>query len=220
MVSFLNVLNSSRAIKCLLFDWDGTLADSAHLGLAAFQKTFADLGVAFPETIYEATYSPNWYSTYEALGLPKEEWQKADELWIQHYGEQTAELIEGAAETLLDLHLKGYRLAVVSSGSESRICREIETSPLREVFEAVVCNEHIVNKKPHPEGLEMALERLHSAANESAYVGDAPEDIEMGKRAGVLTIGVRSSYPSSARLLNASPDIYLESVVELTKHFN
>jgi HAD superfamily hydrolase (TIGR01509 family) len=213
------MLNARGTIKSLLFDWDGTLADSAHLGLAAFQKTFADLGVAFPKEIYKATYSPNWYSTYQALGLPKELWQKADELWLQHYGDETARLIAGAAETLLDLHRRGYRLGVVSSGSESRVCREITQSGLAEVFEAIICNEHIVNKKPHPEGLEIALAGLHSTPAESAYIGDAPEDIEMGKRAGVLTVGVRSNYPSSARLLSAKPDIYLESLIELTNHF-
>ena len=73
-------MKSTSSITTLLFDWDGTLADSAHLGLAAYQKTFAQLGVAFPQEIYEAAYSPNWYSTYEALGLPREKWQLADEL--------------------------------------------------------------------------------------------------------------------------------------------
>jgi pyrophosphatase PpaX len=212
-------MNRSQAIKTLLFDWDGTLADSASLGLAAFKKTFDELGVAFPLDIYEATYSPNWYSTYEALGLPKEKWPLADELWVQHYGEETAQLIQGAADTILHLHRKGYRLGVVSSGSESRVCREIERSVLAEVFETVVCNEHIVNKKPHPEGLVVALQSLSSNPAESAYVGDAPEDIEMGKRARVLTVGVRSAYPSSARLLSSEPDIYVESLVELLEHF-
>ncbi len=213
------MLVASRTITTLVFDWDGTLADSAQLGLAAYQRTFADLGVAFPEKVYERSYSPNWYSTYEALGLPKEKWQRADELWLQHYGESTAALVEGAAETLLGLHHKGYRLGVVSSGSETRVCREIEQSPLATVFETVICNEHIVNKKPHPEGLEIALKRLHNLPTESAYVGDAPEDIEMGKRARVLTVGVRSGYPSSARLLSATPDIYVESIIDLTNHF-
>src|SRR5215831_16292427 len=102
-------LHPHSSITTLVFDWDGTLADSASLGLAAFQKTFAELGVAFPQQIYEATYSPNWYSTYEALGLPKELWQVADELWLRHYGEETAQLIAGAADTVLDLHARGYR---------------------------------------------------------------------------------------------------------------
>ena len=177
------------------------------------------MGVAFPQDIFEATYSPNWYSTYEALGLPKEKWEMADELWVRHYGKETAQLVEGAAETILDLRRKGYRLGIVSSGSESRVCREIEQSALAGIFETVICNEHVVHKKPHPEGLEIALQRLKSSPRESAYVGDAPEDIQMGKRAHVLTVGVQSAYPSSARLLSSEPDIYLESLVELANHF-
>jgi HAD superfamily hydrolase (TIGR01549 family) len=210
---------STNSITTMVFDWDGTLADSAHLGLVAFQKTFADLGVAFQLDIYEATYSPNWYSTYEALGLPKEKWQMADNLWMQHYGQETAELIDGVADTLLRLHRRGYRLGVVTSGTESRVCREIGHSAISEVFQVVICNEHIVNKKPHPEGLEIALRRLNSQPEHSAYVGDAPEDIQMGKTANVLTVGVRSNYPSSARVLSAAPDIYLESLAELSNHF-
>ena len=83
----------------------------------------------------------------------------------------------------------------------------------------VVCNEHIVNKKPHPEGLDLALHRLNCPREAAAYVGDSPEDIQMGKSANVLTIGVRSSYPSSRRLRDAGPDICLESLVELSNHF-
>jgi HAD superfamily hydrolase (TIGR01509 family) len=208
-----------KQINTLLFDWDGTLADSAGLGLTAFQKSFAQLGYAFPLDIYEAAYSPNWYSTYEALGLPKDKWQQADELWLQHYGEETAELIDGVAETILDLRARGYRLGVVTSGSKSRVSREIEQSVLNTAFEVVVCNEHIQQKKPHPEGLLLALEKLNVSTEVAAYVGDAPEDIQMGKTAQVLTIGVRSTYPSSKRLRAAAPDIYLESLTELSDYF-
>jgi HAD superfamily hydrolase (TIGR01509 family) len=206
-------------IDTLVFDWDGTLVDSAHLGLAAFQQTFAELGFAFPIEVYEVHYSPNWYLTYEALQLPKDLWARADALWQQHYGEKTAGLIDGVGETLIALHTNGYRLGVVTSGSKYRVFREIELSALQGLFDVVICNEHIVNKKPHPEGLELALGGLKSKPNQAAYVGDAPEDVEMGKRGKVLTVGVRSNYPSSARLLSAEPDIYLDTIVDLPKHF-
>jgi len=211
--------HSKNKITTLVFDWDGTLVDSAHLGLIAFQKTFSELNVAFPLDIYEAHYSPNWYSTYTALGLPQDLWARADALWLEHYGEETAPLIEGVGETLNALHSKGYRLGVVTSGSQSRVTRELASSALNGLIDTLICNEHIVNKKPHPEGLELALERLGSWPDATAYVGDAPEDIEMGRRGNVLTVGVRSNYPSSARLLSAEPDIYLETIVELSKHF-
>ncbi|MCM3901096.1 MAG: HAD family hydrolase [Pyrinomonadaceae bacterium] len=206
-------------ITTLLFDWDGTIADSAQLGLTAFQKSFDALGFAFPQEIYETAYSPNWYSIYEAMGLPKETWATADDLWMQHYGKQTAKLIEGVGDTLRQLHHRGYRMGIVSSGTESRLTRELRAQGLTELFDVVICNEQMINKKPHPEGLLSALGTLNRPIAEACYVGDSPEDIEMGKRAQLLTAGVRSTYPTSWRLREANPDIYLESFSELTIHF-
>ena len=208
-----------NAINTLLFDWDGTLVDSAHLGLAAFEKTFSELGVVFAHDIYEAKYSPNWYSTYEALGLPKDLWHVADDMWMRHYGEQSALLIDGVGETLLALRRKGYQLGIVTSGSRSRVDREVQQSVLKDEFAVIICNEDIVNKKPDPEGLERAMRRLNVYPSQCAYVGDAPEDIEMGRRGNVMTVGVRSMYPSSARVPAANPNLYLERITELVDHF-
>ena len=213
------VLQAANSISIILFDWDGTLADSALLGLAAYQKTFAQLGISFRMDLYEAAYSPNWYSTYEAFGLPQEKWTLADELWNQHYRKQTANLVDGAAETLQGLHQQGYQLGVVTSGHEQRVCREIKASALADIFEVIVCHEHVVKRKPDPEGLELALARLSACADNAAYVGDTPEDILMGKRASILTVGVRSDYPTSGRLLDSAPDIHIESIRDLADHF-
>jgi len=208
----------TSGINTLLFDWDGTIVDSAHLGLQAFQKAFTELGEPFMLDVYESTYSPNWYATYEALGLPREKWQRADELWLVHYGDQLAELIEGVGDVLLGFHRDGYKLGVVSSGSHNRVRREIESSRLTDIFSVVICNDQVTNRKPHPEGLEKALEQISSRSNETVYVGDSPEDIQMGKAANVLTVGVKGSYPGNSRLLGAEPDIYLESLADLTNH--
>ncbi len=209
----------TASVNTLLFDWDGTLVDSAQLGLVAFEQSFAVLGVPFDHEIYSRVYSPNWYSVYEAMGLPKEKWQMADELWIQHYGEQIAQPVDGAQQMIMDLKQKGYRLGVVSSGSDCRVSREIKELGLDNVFEVIVCNEQMENKKPHPEGLETAMLLLGCSREESCYVGDSPEDIEMGKRARMLTVGVRSAYPTSWKLESYGPDIYVESLTELSNHF-
>ncbi len=203
----------------LLFDWDGTLVDSAQLGLTAFEHSFAALGVAFDHEIYSEAYSPNWYSVYQAMGLPQDKWERADELWTQHYGEQNAQLVEGAKQTISELQRRGYHLGVVSSGNGIRVAREIMSVGLDGVFEVVVCHEQMENRKPHPEGLQTALRLINRLPEESCYIGDAPEDIEMGKRAGLVTIGVRSAYPTNWKLKSSNPDIYIESLKELSDHF-
>jgi HAD superfamily hydrolase (TIGR01509 family) len=209
----------TASITTLLFDWDGTVVDSAQLGLRAFEQSFAELGVSFDMEVYAQVYSPNWYSVYEALGLPKEKWLEADNLWVHYYGEQIAQPVAGAPETINELRHRGYRLGVVSSGTECRVVREINESGLESVFEIVVCNEQMTNKKPHPEGLEKALASLGCKCEHAAYVGDSPEDIEMGKRANMLTVGVRSDYPTSWKLESHEPDILLKSFNELLNHF-
>lgn len=206
-------------ITTLLFDWDGTLFDSALAGFLAFKKTFGDLGINFTQEFYEARYSPNWYAMYEALNLPKEKWQMADELWLEHYGEQPPKLVDGAGTTILELQSRGYRLGIVTSGTHRRVAREIEQLGLTSKFEALICNEHIVNKKPHPEGLEKAMRLLASDPDACSYVGDAPEDVQMGKSARVITVAVRSSYPTSRHLLREQPDIHLESISDMLLHF-
>jgi len=213
-------VKSSATISALLFDWDGTIVDSAQLGLNAYQRAFAELDFVFSQEIYEASYSPNWYQTYEALGLPPEKWARADYLWRFHYDNETPSIIEGAAEALLSLHDKGYRLGVVTSGNDDRVSREAKQFGLDNLFDVFVCHEHITRRKPDPEGLQIALARLARRPEECAYVGDAPEDIEMGKQANILTVGVRSNYPSNARLLSLAPDIYLESLTELSNYFS
>jgi HAD superfamily hydrolase (TIGR01662 family) len=209
----------TAAITTVLFDWDGTIVDSAPLGLEAFQKSFAVLGLPFPRDVYEASYSPNWYTLYEAMGLEKERWDEADKLWLQHYGQQTADLIPGAREAIEHLQRSGYHLGVVSSGSKSRLAREIEHLKLQAVFEVIVCNEDMIRKKPHPEGLHSAINQLNCVADRTCYVGDSPEDIQMGKRAGVMTVAVRSSYPTSWRVGETEPDLLLDNLATMVRHF-
>ena len=208
----------TRSIDTVLFDWDGTLFDSASTGLAAFQNTFRELGVNFTLEFYEAYYSPNWYTMYEALNIPRDLWKIADDLWLQHYGEQPGRLVEGGRETILELRRRGYRLGIVTSGSRPRVTREIEALRLESIFEVLVTNENTVNKKPHPEGLERAMHLLNATSQSCSYVGDAPEDIQMGRNAQVLTVAVPSAYPSSSRLAAANPDISLNSISDLLLH--
>jgi HAD superfamily hydrolase (TIGR01509 family) len=212
------VTRLTASINTVLFDWDGTLFDSATAGLAAFQKTFGDLGVAFTLEFYEENYSPNWYTMYQALNIPQDRWRAVDELWIHHYGEQPARLVEGGRETIVELGRRGYRLGIVTSGTELRVSREIHALGLDSAFEVLVTNESTVNKKPHPEGLERAM-RILNASNEScSYVGDSAQDIEMGKNARILTIAVPSGYPTSRQLAEANPDIRIETISDLLNH--
>src|SRR5512141_842316 len=147
-------------IDTILFDWDGTLIDTAQQAYDAFHKSFIDLGVPLDFETYNRIYSPNWHIMYEHLQLPRERWPEADQLWLDHYAEEAPQLLSGARAALRELAEHPYALGIVTSGTRSRVLREIREHDLSEVFDIVVCSEDVVNKKPHPEGLEFALEKL------------------------------------------------------------
>jgi len=208
-----------KTINTILFDWDGTLLDSAQSAFLAFQKSFKDLGIVLNPETYERVYSPNWYGMYEALNLPEHLWAEADERWTRYYGHQLAPLVPGGGDALQALASRGYSLGVVTSGSRSRVLREIEGLGLSGSFCVVVCNEDVLQKKPHPEGLLLAMERLDRIPESCCYVGDSPVDMEMGKRAGVTTVGIISAYPNSKSLVSAEPDLCFESIGHFVQYF-
>jgi HAD superfamily hydrolase (TIGR01509 family) len=208
-----------NAIDTILFDWDGTLIDSAQSAFNAFQKAFCDLGIPVVFDVYERIYSPNWYIMYQTLQLPEEKWQEADDLWLMHYGKETPDLVPGVRPAVMELRRRGYVLGIVTSGSQSRVGRELDAIGMSENFRTVVCNEDVVNKKPHPEGLHRAMNHMGKRPEACCYVGDSPHDMEMGKRANIRTIGILSRYPSSKKLSSAHPDFCFDSVTQLLGHF-
>ena len=84
----------------------------------------------------------------------------------------------------------GSKLGIVTGANRDRI--RVEFQRLGLAFPAIVCHEDVEQRKPHPEGITQALALLNTGTEACCFVGDAPEDIEMGKRAGVFTIGVVS----------------------------
>ena len=158
----------TAAIDTLLFDWDGTIVDSAQLGLTAFEQSFAALGRDFDHEIYRQVYSPNWYSVYEAMGLPKENGNRPTTFGFITTANKSPQPVAGRTKTINELKRKGYRLGVVSSGTECRVAREIKQLGLENAFEIVICNEQMTNKKPHPEGLETAMRSLGCACEHAA----------------------------------------------------
>jgi HAD superfamily hydrolase (TIGR01509 family) len=210
---------STHNITALLFDWDGTLVDSALSSFLTFQKALQQVGVEFTEQHFNDHFTPDWHRMYEAVGLAPHDWQLADEAWKQHYPCVEYALVDGARDTLLALRARGYRLGVVTSGSQWRLDPEISAYDLEGLFDVVICNEHVRRRKPHPEGLLRASDILGCECNSCAYVGDVPEDILAGKSAGMHTIGVRSGYPTSRKLPDAHPDLSIDSIPQLLNHF-
>ena len=193
--------------QAVLFDWDGTLVNTAEASYRCYEKLFGSYGIAFDRDAFRRTYSPNWHLTYSALGLAPERWAEADARWLGHYCEEEVVLVEGGREALLRVRAAGVRAGLVTSGDRVRVSRELADLGMAALFEVLVCAEDTVQRKPHPEALLLALERMRVAPGQAVYIGDSPEDVQMAQAAGVRAVGIPGGFPNREALAAARPDL-------------
>jgi len=200
------------SFRAILFDWDGTLADTAEATYRCYERLFRELDVAFDRDLYARTYSPNWYDTFRSLGLPEDRWAHADERWLHHFSTESVALMTGALEVVQHLAGAGIDVAVVTSGSRGRVTREMEVHGVAPFLRASVFGTDVEKKKPHPEALLRCLDALGVSPDDAAYVGDSPEDVMMARAAKVFAVAVPGGYPNRDALLAASPDALLTTL--------
>ncbi len=199
----------------VLFDWDGTLIDSAEATFAAYARLFQGFGLRFERADFERTYSPDWRRTYAGVGLPGDRWAEADAAFLRLYAEAPPGLLPGAAEAVGRLASAGLALGIVTSGDRQRVTADLARTGLDGCFGALVCGGDVTRKKPHPEGLLHALSELGVEPRDAAYVGDSPEDVEMARAAGAYTIGVPGGFPNREALVASGPDLLSESLASV-----
>jgi len=202
------------SIQGVLFDWDGTLINSYHADTSAYLAMFKEMDISWGIEELEKNYSPNWYEVYRAAGLPRKRWEDADRAWRAHYAKHRPKLIAGARRVLARLG-DDHHLGLVTSGDRDRVIRQLREFRLTTLFVARVCSGDTLRKKPHPEPLRLALRQMELDPSACVYVGDAPQDVEMARRAGVRAIGVLGPFPTEKRLRAARPEFLIGSIEEL-----
>ena len=206
-------------MKAILFDWDGTLADSLGALYAANVAVMSSFGLPFDETLYRRHFSPDWRLMYERLGIPPERIDEANARWLEAYagGPQTA-LLPGASDALARLAAAGYRLGLVTAGHREIVEPQLHRFDVRRHLEVTVFGTDLEEQKPHPRPLRHALDLFASAAagplapGDAAYVGDTAEDMVMAVAAGVPAVGVPSRVGTQEDLVAAGAGRVVESV--------
>jgi HAD superfamily hydrolase (TIGR01549 family) len=199
-------MSGSRSFRAFLFDWDGTLVDSAAKSYRCYVHVFSGYGIEYDDVTFRRTYSPDWYRTYEQLGLAREHWDEADARWLERYETEPSTLVPGATRALERIAAVGLAQGLVSSGDGKRVRRELDELGVTRFFGAIVCGGETTRRKPHPEPLLLALGRLGVAPQDAVYVGDSPEDVHMARAAGAFAVGIPGGFPNQETLAASGPD--------------
>lgn len=207
----------TNSFRALLFDFDGTLLDTNEL----IEQTFLGVLDKFFPGRYKAEdvihfNGPPLSETFSAIAP-----NQIDEL-IAAYRELNLELhdelvkeYDGVRETIRILKSRGHKLAIVSTKRRPTIERGLAIMGLRQEFDLIIGLDDVTHAKPHPEPVQLALEKLGVQPEEALMIGDNSHDIEGGKNAGVRTAGVAWSAKGEAFLAKFGPDYMLTHISDL-----
>ena len=203
--------------RVVLFDFDGTLADTIPLIVASFQHTVShQLGEVVSEQEARSWIGRTLVDTFaERYPGQAEAMVKTYRDWNLAHHDELIRAVEGIPELLDGLLVAGCRLGVVSSKSEATVRRGLAAVGLRHDFAVIVGLEATTRHKPHPDPLLHAAQALGARPEVCAYVGDATVDIQAAAAAGMRPVAVTWGAGTSAELRAEGPAALADTAGEL-----
>ncbi|MBR5086120.1 MAG: HAD family hydrolase [Muribaculaceae bacterium] len=208
--------------KHIIFDFDGTIADTSRIILATMQATMRDRGlrVATRESIRKVIGVPlkdcftHMYpdmSEIEALECAR----TYCDIFDANKSSLTPTLFPDVAKTLTKLNYHGITMSVASSRGNASLVELLEILKVRQYFTMVVGVDNVDKAKPNPEAVLYILKAMNVDTCETLMVGDMPVDIAMGKNANVKTCAVTYGNSSKKELEKSHPDYIIDNVDQL-----
>lgn len=209
-------------MAALIFDFDGTLADTQRGILATAQEVLRRMGRGpADEKALAATIGlPLIENFTRGVGLSEEEAGRAVEIYrdiFESVAIPTITPFPGVEETLAALFSRGVPMAVASSRGQRSLEILMQHTgldryiPLTHVFGL----ETAARPKPAPDMVYVILGKLGAKPEGTLVIGDTTFDIEMGKAAGCYTCGVTWGNQSASQLAGASPNYLLDDLRQL-----
>ena len=210
------------AIKLVIFDFDGTLADTQRTIVAAKQETMRRLGLTVADEascISTIGLSSKAGFNQTNPGLSDEELDKCVVLYRQLFDEMKETippvLFENVETVLAALAQRNIACTIASARNTASLEAFLKGFGINKYFKYLLGQEGTEHLKPHPEPVLKTLEALSFDKEEAIVVGDMPLDINMGKNAGAYTCGVTYGNSDKEALLAAGADFVIDDIMEL-----
>lgn len=212
-----------REIDVVMFDLDGTLADTGQDLASAVNHVRSCLRL---EPLDNGVVYGNVGKGVEHLlrsSLPpahEGRFQEVMELFLRHYEKHlldTTVLYPHVQETLD--YFRRKKRVVVSNKLHRLTLAVLGGLGIEPCFDAILGGDSVPRKKPDPAPLHKVLAAFSAAPVRALMVGDGDTDIEAGKKAGVVTCGVTYGLGKTEELIAAKPDFLIDDFRQLTEYF-
>jgi 2-phosphoglycolate phosphatase len=205
--------------RAVLFDFDGTLADSFAAITASTNSVRASYGLPpLSESVVREYVGYGLPHLIEKL-VPGAALAEAVDRYREHHPSVMragTRLMPGVAETLANLHRRNYRMGVCSNKHVSFTKELIDSFGFVNVMQAVLGPEDVGGRaKPDPAMLLLAMDQMGVNRGEAVYVGDMAIDVHTGQAAGVAVWLVRGGAVGQESAETAGPDRVLNRFSDL-----
>lgn len=208
-----------KRFDLLVFDWDGTVVDSAGHIVDSIQSACLDLGLAVPSAERARYIIGLGLSDALAHLLPElapSDYPRLAQRYRHHYlaGDHRVALFQGVREGLARLHAAGFLLGVATGKSRRGLDRALQDSGLQPFFHLSRCADEGF-PKPHPDMLLYLMDRLAVPPERTLMIGDTSHDMEMARSACVTGLAVTYGAHEEAALRACGPAACIASFPEL-----
>lgn len=205
--------------ELVVFDWDGTLLDSAGAIVLAIQAACRDLELPVPEDSrarHVIGLGLEDAMRHAVPALPADRYPAMIDRYRHHYlsGDHQLTLFAGVPQMLMRLQAAGHILAIATGKSRVGLDRALDHSGLRPLFQASRCADEC-HSKPHPQMLDELMAEFGVSAASTVMIGDTSHDLLMASNAGVDALAVTYGAHPHAHLLEHKLAACLNSVAEL-----
>ncbi|WP_036172541.1 NUDIX hydrolase N-terminal domain-containing protein [Massilia sp. 9096] len=203
----------TTAFKAVLFDLDGTLANTLPLCIAAFRSAIEPAtGVALSDADIVGTFGPSEEGTIRALAPGH--YDECVAAYLAHYERlhpDWPDLFAGMRNLLDDLRARGVRLSLVTGKAAASTQLSLRQFGLADYFELIETGSPDGPRKP--EALRSILAAWQLAPAEAVYIGDAPSDVTAAHGVGMPVVGAGwADTTDGAALAAMAPDHFAASV--------
>lgn len=209
-----------ETLGAVLFDCDGTLADSEPMITASIIDMLAEEGVAVTTEQVREVFGPTLHEMAELLTgeriTPERMAHLRERYWVHATPRYSAVRPMAGSEALLDgLAARAIPLGMVTNKTEASTAVQLKQFGWEGRFRAVVCADSVPNAKPAPDPAIEALRRLGVATEHAVFVGDTESDTACARDAGVPVIIGLTGTRSAAHLLAASATHTVDTLDEV-----
>lgn len=208
------------AINTVIFDFDGTIANTNQVIINSWQHTYmARMGKPGDEAEIIKSFGEPLAVTMAKV-FPDFDVDESIKIYrgyqVQHYGEMV-EIFPGVKEAIEALKDEGYTVAVVTSRMRNTTLEGLESFGVDHYIDALVTCEDTDKHKPDPEPVLKALEKLGITADEAVMVGDSMFDIRCAHNAGVKAALVSWAVAVSEEEKDGpdGPEFFIEKAMDL-----